>query len=183
MPEKNQRINFVVSSDQKQRWQEVADESDEYSGLSDLIRLSVSRELAGGHESTSGTDDELKEAVYDLVDSNRRIEAGIGNVDDRLDGIESSLSEPPEDVQDLMTDVFDVLPEEGEVGRTQSDVLSGDDVVAPDGRVVTGRVADIADHLGEASYQVRRAIEQLQADSSLVESTTVEGDERFYRRA
>lgn len=173
-----------VEDDQKQRWKDHVEESNQHKNLSQFIRQTVEREIAGTRNGAQGAvDDELKEAVYDLVDSNRRIEAGIGNVDDRLDGIESSLSEPPEDIQELMTDVFDVLPEEGELGHTQSDVLSGDIVIAPDGNVLTGRVADIADHLGEPSYQVRRAIEQLQADSSLVQSTTVEGDERYYRRS
>ena len=184
--EQNERtqINLVVSSEQKEDWTGHAGDEPEYSSLSDLVRQSVSREIAGGHDSGGGggVDDEAREMLHDLVDGHRKIMARIDDVDDRLKAVESAMSEPPEDVKELMGDVFAALPTEDEATwrhNTEGMPGDGDDYQGPD----TGRVRDVADHLDEQSYRVRRAIEQLQDDSSLVESTTVDGDDRYYRRA
>ena len=173
-------LNMSLKQGQKDRWEAYQEEhSAEHPNMSQFIRTCVEREIAG-NGGNGGVDDELREAVHDVVDGIRRVESRVDDVDDRLEGVEASLSEPPEDVQELMTEVFDVLPKEGKVNNTQSDVLDGDEVIAPDGNVMSGRVEDIADHLDTKTYRVRRAIEQLQEDSSLVEQTE---DERFYRRA
>lgn len=173
-------LNMSLKQGQKERWEAYQKEhSAEHPNMSQFIRTCVEHEITG-NGANGGVDDELREAVHDVVDGIRRVESRVDDVDDRLERVEAALSEPPEDIQDLMTDVFDVLPKEGKIGNTQSDVLEGDEVIAPEGNVMSGRVEDIADHLDTKTYRVRRAIEQLQEDSSLVEQTE---DERYYRRA
>jgi hypothetical protein len=182
--EQNERtqINLVVSSEQKDDWTGHADDEPEYSSLSDLVRQSVSREIAGGHDSGGGdsVDDEAREMLHELIDGHRKIMARIDDVDDRLGAVESVMSEPPEDVKELMGDVFEALPTEDELAPAGEGVLNDDEPTVMNPPVDTGRVEDVADHLNEKSYEVRRAIEQLQEDSSLVQQTE---DERYYRRA
>ncbi|WP_273837632.1 hypothetical protein [Halococcus sp. PRR34] len=178
------RANFMLSQAQKDKWDTHVEEDNEFSSLSQLIRQSVERELAGSHDTAgAGVDDEAREMLHELVDGHRKILSRIDGVDDRLQAVESAMSEPPEDVKELMGTVFDVLPEEHDVGPASEGVLEGDEVSIMNPPVTTGRVEHIADHLGEQTYKVRRAIEQLQEDSSLVESTTMDGHERYYRRA
>jgi hypothetical protein len=178
-----QRVNLLIDSDTKSDWKAYAEQSDQHTSLSQLIRFAVSQEMRDEHGSAQGgTDDELREAVYDLVDSNRRIESRFDDVDDRLKAVESAVSEPPDELKDLMGDVFDALPTENEATWRHDTTGMPDtdgDYQGPD----TGRIEDVADHLDEQSYRVRRAIEQIQNENSLVESTVVDGDDRYYRRS
>ena len=178
-----ERVNLLIDSDTKSDWQDYAEQSDQHTSLSQLIRFAVSQEMRDEHGSAGGgADDELREAVYDLVDSNRRIESRFDDVDDRLKAVESAVSEPPEELKDLMADVFEALPTEQEATwrfNTEGTPGDSDDYHGPD----TGRVEDVADHLDEQTYRVRRAIEQIQTENSLVESVVVDGEERFFRRS
>lgn len=177
-----ERVNLLIDSGLKADWKDHVEQSDQHTSLSQLIRFAVAQEMRGaqGGEQAS-VDDELKEAVYDMVDSNRRVESRFDDVDDRLKSVESAVSEPPAELKDLMGDVFEVLPTEYETTwKTGSiDIDDGGDYHGPE----TGRVSDIADHLDEQTYSVRRAIEQIQDENSLVESTIIEDEERYYRRA
>lgn len=176
------RANFMLSKEQKDKWDTHVEDADEFSSLSQLIRQSVERELAGGHDSGGGggVDDEAREMLHDLVDGHRKIMARMDGLDDRLQAVESAMSEPPEEMKDLMGDVFDVLPAEDELAPAGEGVLNDDEPTVMNPPVDTGRIEDVADHLDEQTYRVRRAIEQLQEDSSLVEQTE---DDRYYRRA
>lgn len=176
-----ERVNLVISGAQKEQWVNHVQES-EHPSMSQLIRTSVEKEIAGSNNQQSGSDEEMKEAVYDLVDGMRGIQNRLDDMDNRIQGVEQVLSEPPEEMQELMSRVFEALPTEPELLKEQQSAFGEDTPIVVDGTVQTGEIGDIANHLEEQSYQIRRAIEQLQEDSSLVKSQSIAGEERYYRR-
>ena len=176
------RVNLLIDSDLKDDWENHVEESDNYTSLSGMIRTAVSNDMSGTQVGSSGADNEMKEAVYDLVDGIQKIESRFDDVDDRLKAVESAMSEPSEQIKDLMGSVYEVLPTETELLKDQQAAFGDEEPVVVDDIVQTGRVQDIAEHLDEQSYQVRRAIQQLQEEISMVQSQPIDGEERFYRR-
>lgn len=186
MPDDKSRVNLLIDSDLKSDWEAHVDESDQHTSLSQMIRFAVAQQMRNDQQGNTGTgtDDELRKAIGEVLDRTQRMETSLENLSGRLRSVENNMREAPDDVQDLAGRVLGVLPTESEVGRTSADVMTDDEVdpYIKDGTVMSGRIGDIADHLGVERFEVRRAIDHLQESSSLVRSQVIEGDERFYRR-
>ena len=173
-------VNFRVEQSQKRKWEEHVEGSNEYTSLSQLIRLAVERQINEPGRNEGGLDAATKDRINELVERSRQTEGKIDRMQDRLETVEKHLQEAPEDIKKLAGEVFDVLPQkpsDREVKRLFSDKTTPviGDVVE------SGKIEDIASYLNEKEYEVRRAIENLQQDTSLVGSVVIGDQERFYR--
>ena len=174
-------VNLRVEQSQKRKWDEHVEGSDEYTSLSQLIRFSVERQIAGQDRNEGGLDAATEDRINELVERSRQTEGKIDRIQDRLETVEKHLQEAPEDIKALAGDVFDVLPQKP--SDRESKTLFSDETTPVIGdTVASGKIEDIAGYLDEKEYEVRRAIENLQQDTSLVESVVIDGQERFYRK-
>jgi len=173
-------VNFRVEQSQKRKWDEHVEESNEYTSLSQLIRLAVERQINEPGRNEGGLDAATKDRINELVERSRQTEGKIDRMQDRLETVEKHLQEAPEDIKELAGEVFDVLPQkpsDREIKR-----LFSDETTPVIGDVVeSGKIEDIAGYLDEKEYEVRRAIENLQQDTSLVGSVVIDEQERFFR--
>ena len=178
MTTEKKQINFTLSEEQKQRWEEHIDDSPEHKSMSQFIRFCVERRIAsGGQSPTTGPDNgEMSE----IADRTRKIESNINQFQDQLDTVAETLQNPPEEVIELAGEVMDVLPTEPELLREQQSATDDESPTVVDGTVQTGRPDDIAEHLDADSYRTRLALDQLMEDTALVRSQTVDGEERYY---
>jgi hypothetical protein len=106
MPNRTQ-INFVVSSEQKSRWEEYVEENPNADNLSHLIRMSVESEI--NSESTeTPTEEGISADSSEVLTALQRIENRIRDLDERL-GVVERTTESEEDY-DLQKAVYAVLP-------------------------------------------------------------------------
>ena len=173
-------VNFRVEQSQKRKWEEHIEGTNEYKSLSHFIRLSVENQIEEPDRNEGGLDAATKERINELVERSRKTEGKIDRMQDRLETVEKHLQEAPEDIKELAGEVFDVLPQKP--SDRESKTLFSDETTPVIGDTVkSGKIEDIAGYLDEKEYQVRRAIENLQQDTSLVGSVVIDGQERFYR--
>ena len=73
-----EQINFTLTEEQKQRWEEHIDDSPEHKSMSQFIRFCVERRIAdGGQSPTTGPDNgEMSE----IADRTRKIESNINQL-------------------------------------------------------------------------------------------------------
>ncbi|WP_147441147.1 hypothetical protein [Halorubrum sp. Atlit-26R] len=195
MPERKQ-VNVKIAPEAKERWQEYADESLEVNSMSDLVRLSVEKEIQGDTgESGSESNSEHLESISRTLND---IQNNIGQLENRLSRIETSTQEDPE-INKLANDIFQYLPdkepgtdawqierndkndeleaiEEGHIDRGDSEEarkrLYGWE----------GTTESFADIFEVTELDARKALEKLVSDmSGRVRVTEHEGKERYWR--
>lgn len=194
MSEKSERINLVVSPQKKEKWDEYADEHNEYSSTSDLIRTSVAREMAGQSTADGLETDELELKIAKVVDGVDELNARLENVENRLRSIENEATRDP-DVDRLTGEVFNALPDErpgsrewSEEGQKRYDELtaaksgepgaSDEETARKRVKQWEGSADDLAVALDEPEHHVREALEKLLADTPMVRQTD---DGRYYK--
>lgn len=173
------QVNVALDPEVKSEWEDYVEDHPEYSYVSHLVRAAVGKEIRGQYsESGSGADGER---LSDMESALLNIQSTLEGMDDRLSGVEQTIEQPSEDIQELSNEVFGILPTEPELTREQQSALEEDTPVVVDGTVQTGLIGDIADHLNEGRIYVRQAIEELQENTSLIGTIPVDGETRYYK--
>lgn len=177
------QFNFGLGTQTKKGWEDYVEESRNHATLAAFIRHCVNKEIeSNGHTQThAGVSEDLTERLTEIADTQKRLQETIAEVSEDVAAIKEQTSQVDEDLQDLAGQVFKALPTEDEATwRTGSLDLPGadKDYHGPD----TGRVEDLADHIEAPRYRVRDALAHLQESSSMVRTTVVEGETRYYRR-
>jgi len=90
------QINIRVDQERKDRWKEAATESQEYDGLTHLIRLAVEKELSEDDSDGSGApqtsvDAASSDMLREVKGNTERIDNGISDVKARLRQIEERV--------------------------------------------------------------------------------------------
>lgn len=133
------------SIEQKKKWKDTVDESEEYDSLSHLIRKAVERELAaegqpwGGNPQGSATDERVGEiltAVETIEGRLGDLETTVGRATEAMHSAGSSVSE------DTVTAIFTALPEGAAQATTADGVAAGTDVEPETARVALEQLAE-----------------------------------------
>lgn len=163
----NEQMNFLASAEQKERWQEYAEEMG-FRNLSGLFRFAIEKEVNGdGNGAVGGSiPDDLTEQFSELMEGMNRIESRVQDLDQRLSGIESEVREDPE-IKQLASEVFAVLPTKDEI----IDYYVND--LYKEGPATGGTIEGIASELDEVEYRVKDALDRLQKDTHQVGQTTL----------
>lgn len=148
-----ERVNLTVHPDTKSEWDKAANESTEYSSLSDLIRQSVAHELSESPDNagTPQTNPETgqvgtsAEAMDNVSDALVRIEDTLSDLDERVSEIEKEMSSTAR--TELKNQVFNTLPEE-------PDTMSPEEIAKEIG-ADRERVAHILRELEDTTSEVR----------------------------
>lgn len=139
------------SSEQKQKWKDAVEESEEYDSLTHLIRKSVERELAGAYDSGGGgATAQTDERVSELLTAVEGIEGRIADLETTVDRATDAMHSAGSSVsEDTITAMWAALPEGAEHATTAEGVAAGTDV-GPE----TARVA--LEQLSETTAAVKR---------------------------
>lgn len=177
------RINLVVSSDKKERWEDYIDESPEYSTMADLIRTSVAHEIAD--RQNSGPSEELSIQLAEVVDGLDEVTDRLINVEKRLRNLENQSIRDP-DLDRLTGELFSHLPDvrpgtrqwEQELQTRRDQLQAAQAGHEPDEEGIRrstkaweGTAEDLAIALNESPSIVRQALDQLMSDTHLVRKT------------
>lgn len=171
-------VNLQVTDEQKERWNEYVEQSNEHKSLSQLIRFTVEREIGGSDESQGsvGIDDE---EIQSLREENRELNAKLDSVAEAVERIENRLDEPSSDTRDLANEIFGVLPFrdtiENDKGRPRANH-------AKEGSG-KGTVESVAERMDTDEYRTLQALDLLERDMSMVKKADVfgDGETRYYR--
>ncbi|MFC5136220.1 MULTISPECIES: hypothetical protein [Haloferacaceae] len=185
MPERKQ-VNVKVASEAKERWQEYADESMEVNSMSDLIRLSVEKEINGQREGS----DSGSEHLEDISKTLKQIQTEIGKLDSRLERVEHTTQEDPE-ISRLANNVFSLLPDEKpgskkwEAKRREIQALEHNEGERSPEEFKAGwegTPSALAEVFEVTELDMRKALEKLASDmSGRVRTTDHNGVERYWR--
>lgn len=145
------QVNLRVSEEQKGRWEDYIEESPEYDTLTDLIRVSVEREIAGEGRS-------------------RRTNSGGSSTDERIGELVQSVEKMTHSFQKLRPSVEDAVNAMYADGQDLE--VSGVFEALPNGKrnAVTAEV--IADELDENVNSTRIALERLCKNTGVVNKQT-----------
>lgn len=194
------QINLVVDQSQKDEWEAYAEESEECTSLSHLIRLAVSREIhrddeRGGDSSVTNVDFSGIDERFDSVE--QRIGDLAAQVQTLVDEREG------QSVEELAGDVYDVIPRIEDEDEWWDRLVEGDTEVveanekateadlrrdmegSEEGEVeyVAERyltIPGLADKLGASEYRTRRAANRVEDSFSRVKTQSHDGDTFIY---
>lgn len=169
-----------VPESQAEEWDEYVDENPEVDSVSHLIRLSVQKEMSGEYDvQQRRSDDDNAGTSGEVLTHLRKIETGIGDVEERLTALEETKSE--EAGYDLKKAVFEVLPPtpdevvtatvEPEIPASQPDFPEHSDAMT---------AQEVARKLGADVNDVQDALEELIETTGQVHCSDVNHDGNHY---
>lgn len=177
------QVNFLVSEEQKNRWQDAASEKG-FRGYSDFIRTTIEKEIKSDESAGSEDIDALNQQIGDLTETVNQLAATVQDMDTRLQTLEQEVRDDPE-VKQIASDIFGILP-------TREELLEV--AKAHEVHKCSGTVESIAAHLDREQYKIEQGLNRLQSDSNQVQSLVLNdaiegwseyregGDERRYYR-
>lgn len=183
------QIHIQVSKDKKEDWEEAVENNEEFRSLSDLIRLSVSRELSGEHELDQQQTFESEGQIGEILEGINRLESRIGDIDTRLRTVEGEVAKDPE-MGKLSTKVFTLLPDEEpgseaweqkQIDLQQELEQTDSEEVREQYRAWKGTIEGLSNAIEEPKYRIEEAIEKLQSDTPELMRETDDG--RYYKVA
>ncbi|AJF27196.1 hypothetical protein SG26_16375 [Haloarcula sp. CBA1115] len=126
------RIQVRVSDEQKELWDEYAENSPEYRTTADLVRTAVTREINGGWQTGGGMDDETA----------RKIESMDNTIDELMDQMA------------VMTKAFagsPIMADDASEGLSDFDVSQlpedPDEAYYPDKATVRRKLREVSDNI------------------------------------
>ncbi|KZN24187.1 hypothetical protein A4G99_07020 [Haladaptatus sp. R4] len=156
-------ISIKVGESVKDEWQQHVEGNPEVESVSHLIRLSVNKEIHGGHESP-------EKAVQSSTDSKQlgEVVEGLSKLQDSVEGVQERLTaiEKEKTVtqnKDIQSMVFGMLPtcDRPKEGAT---------------------VEDLASNLEESREDVEEALLDLLSITGQIQHEVVNGTERWWKK-
>ena len=191
---KRTQVNFVASEEQKQQWEEYADEAG-FRSFSEFLRTCIQKEVQGDSSSREPSEN-VTEKLSEVLEGIDRMEGRIHDLDNRVGTIEREVREDP-DLKKFASEVFSVLPERDELISYEKKIQQAG--TYPDRSIpasYSGKPEHIAQELDESEPRVQQALDKLREDMNQVHSLTLNeeiegwagayenGDEtRFYKEA
>lgn len=150
------QVNIRVNEDQKDRWETYVEDSHEHDTLTDLIRVSVEREIAaeGGSRAVNpkggGSDERIGEVLTAVKKMQGQLEDLEGSVSKATDAMHASNAGS----DDFSTEVFSELPvgEENAISAREMAMRLG---------VEDGEARGVLEQLRSQTNVVRRVEQQL----------------------
>lgn len=151
-------VSVKIPRETKQMWEEYAEENPNVDSVSHLIRLSVTKEMNASNEPEQGTDVQQVEASAEVLESLKRIQNSITEVDDRLTAIEKE-SEAEGPGFDIQNTVFESLPETPMPPAFPPEEIDPSRAFTP---------AEISSNVGLAEDEVAKALIKLHENTASV---------------
>ncbi|PHQ37477.1 hypothetical protein DJ69_16925 [Halorubrum persicum] len=149
MTERKQ-INVKIKADKAERWNNAVEDNPEYASMTDLIRQSVEKELAGSETPTQSTG----KGVVEVKDEIGTIGSKVDRLEKALEGIQDSIETEPSD-KHLRSEIFALLP----AMDSMKGPMSPEEVSRELGPVDTSVVADTLEKMAQEIGVVQEVFE------------------------
>lgn len=114
-PRYDKRIHALVSGRQHEEWKSLTQGDDApYESMSQLVRISVQREIADDNPATGndrGFSEELQETIHGMADTLEGVDSRLSSVEKRLSRIEV---ESDSDSYEIQGQILNALPKDRE---------------------------------------------------------------------
>lgn len=165
------QINFQIGKDEKEKWEEHAEDSPNTDSLSNLIRVAVRQHMAGSGEPTrSDSTQQSSEATGEVLNALTQIDNKVTDLQDRMGAVERETE--VEQTYDLQKAVFAFLPTL-EVPEDGEKAFAGD---------VAMTAEEIGTKLGADTEDVTDALGSIMASTQSVRMYEPEDNEPMYFR-
>lgn len=176
-------VNAKVDPEQKAEFEAYAEEDPNTDSLSHLVRKSLLREVnddhAAGQQPSNARE---REQLADIKDDLRQVRSQLESLHTTVEAIAARTQEPAEDIKELSSDVFGVLPTgKDHIWKWERKEIPPSRGPESDPVAHSGSVTAIANILGEKDLRVHQALDHLREDTHRVQTITVDGESRFYK--
>jgi hypothetical protein len=179
-------VNLQVNEEQKTRWTEHVENSNEHKSLSQFIRFVVEREIGSDTpQGSGGLGEGADEQLNGLQEDNRQLRANLQKVAETVERIEDRMDEPSGEIRELASDIFGVLPERDLVvdGEGNPRLSHGFGLPDEQNKAYEGTAESVANIMDTDEYRALQALDLLERDMSMVRSREVydDGVTRYYK--
>jgi hypothetical protein len=178
-------VQISITKERKQRWKRAAEERVEFRSLTDLIVVSVERELQDGAATSGVTEDGDMRPVQDDLDL---VKDKLDCLEDRLDETYFLVREEESQYLELTSAIQEIIPTGERDEIVQRQPASTDS--AKESAEQTGSVSHLVQYLQReydvSGSQITQAVEGLEQDVGAIETAWAkpqeEDDKRMFRR-
>lgn len=169
-------VSAQITEQKKARWEQAVNDSDEYSSVSDLIRLAVSREIGDGYvyqsEAFQIGGEEIDFNMDELLGA---LDSRFEEVNDRIDRLAAASPDHTEEEASLNNRILDLIPtfpsedeawqwihlQTDENGDLENEIVESHEEAGPIAASI--RLANLLD---EDEHEVREAMYKIEKGSS-----------------
>lgn len=144
MGQRKPQVNVAIEAETKERWEKTVESDPRFSTMSDLIRLSVEREIA-----SNGSDNDSKQ-VAELTERVESLESAIQGMGSDFQELKGIIQNQTPSNQNLKSEVFAILPD-GDMASPLSPQEVAEKIGGP---VDTDTVDNILEELATNTGQV-----------------------------
>lgn len=158
MGERKPQVNVAVDGDQKERWENAVEQDPRFSTMSDLIRMSVEREIATGGDRGNQSGGKEVAKFSQRVESLENTIHGLSNDFQELKGI---IQNQKPNRNHLKSEVFAALPEGESASPMSAEEIAGavggpiDTETAQEVLDDLARTGNVESHIGTEEGDIR----------------------------
>lgn len=116
------QINVKIKNGKAERWEEYQQENPEYSSMTDLVRQSVEKEIAGNSGSpTDSSSPEVGKDLAEMKDNMNELQRTVEMLTDTVSELRGDIRNQTPSDKHLRGEIFASLPVEG-VGETPEEI-------------------------------------------------------------
>lgn len=115
------QINIKIKSDKADRWEQTVQDNPEYSSMTDLIRQSVSKEIAGNSDSPTQPNPEVGKDMAEMKDQMNNLNKTVEMLSDTISELRGDIRNQSPSDKHLRSEIFASLPTEG-IGSTPEEI-------------------------------------------------------------
>lgn len=173
------QTSLLLSEEQRARWEKYVGENSDFNSKADLIRRAVEKEISSDEEDAQVAN---SEAITEVQDELRQLRTLVEDLQTTVEAVEARTREPAQDIKDLTSEIFAVLPEgqdrilEWERGRIRPNTGHETEPTAH-----SGTLTAISNVLGEEEYRIQQAMDELQDNSHRVQTVEIDDERRWYK--
>ena len=139
------QLNLKLKSDRVERWHNVVEDNPEYASMTDLIRQSVEKEMAGNHNNRQPTGDTNSREIAETKDMVRSMQNEIATLSSIVKDLQNTVKTKQSD-KHLRSEVFAAIPPKDGSGGAKSAKEIADELGEPiDEQVVFQVLENLAD--------------------------------------
>ena len=148
MAKKKRQVNVALNPEQYERWSKEVQENGKYATMSDLVRVSVEKELAGQNDTQSGG-----KQVAKLSERTKALENAIQGLSGDFQELKGIVESQSPTNHNLKSEVFSALPE-------YPKTITPEEIAAKiGGPVDTDTIAQVLEELASDTGQVTQGFE------------------------
>lgn len=148
------QINIKIKSDKAEKWQSHIEDNPQYSSMTDLIRQSVEKEIAGGNQPTSPSEEASGKEIAEMKDMVKRSQQQLTKLKHTVSDLQEEIEGrgPPE--KHIRSEIFAALPDK-DVNKPQNPKEIADKIGGPvDQEMVSETLRNMSKDMGVVKQRI-----------------------------